>query len=98
MSWQDYLILSFLFLAESTLQRTSSTASVYLPCSINLFFRFIRKATISFLSFVFIYIYMVFFCFHTIHLAVFIRFDDILKRKFLSNMQKRLLPKTGQKP
>ena len=69
MSWQDYLILSFLFLAESTLQRTSSTASVYLPCSINLFFRFIRKATISFLSFVLKYIWY-FFCFHTIHLAV----------------------------
>lgn len=95
MSWQDYLILSFLFLAESTLQRTSSTASVYLPCSINLFFRFIRKATISFLLYLNIY---GIFCFHTIHLAVFIRFDDILKRKFLSNMQKRLLPKTGQKP
>ena len=57
MSWQDYLILSFLFLAESILQRTSSTASVYLPCSINLFFRFIMKATISFLSFVFKYIW-----------------------------------------
>ena len=31
-SWQDYLTLSFLLLAESTVQRTSSTASVYLPC------------------------------------------------------------------
>ena len=34
-----YLILSFLFLANITLQRTSSTPSVYLPCAIRLFFK-----------------------------------------------------------
>ena len=36
---QTNLILNLLFLAESTLQRISSTVSVYLPCAIRLFFK-----------------------------------------------------------
>ena len=39
-SCQIYLILSFLFFAESTLHITSSTASVYLPCAVRVFFLF----------------------------------------------------------
>ena len=38
MSWQDYLILSFLFLVEMHFAENIIDASVYLPCSINLFF------------------------------------------------------------
>ena len=39
---------------------------------------------------------MVFFCFHTIHLAVFIRFDDILKREFYQICKKGFCPKQGK--
>ncbi len=39
---------------------------------------------------------MVFLCFHTIHLAVFIRFDDILKRKFYQICKKGFCPKQGK--
>ena len=93
MSWQDYLILSFLFLAESTLQRTSSTASVYLPCSINLF-RFIRKATISFLSFVLKYIW--YFSVFILSTSLFYLIWWYIKEKILSNMQKGFCPKQGK--
>ena len=39
---------------------------------------------------------MVFFSFHTIHLAVFIWFDDILKRKFYQICKKGFCPKQGK--
>ena len=39
---------------------------------------------------------MVFFCFHTIHLAVFIWFDDILKREFYQICKKGFCPKQGK--
>ena len=95
MSWQDYLILRFLFLVESTLQRTSSTASVYLPCSINLFFfRFIRKATISFLSFVLKYIW--FFSVFILSTSLFYLIWWYIKEKILSNMQKGFCSKQGK--
>ena len=47
---QIYLILNFLFLAESTLQRISSAASVYLPCAIRLFFKRISDCSTSLYS------------------------------------------------
>ena len=51
------------FLGRKHFAENIIDASVYLPCSINLFFRFIRKATISFLSFVLKYILVFFLVF-----------------------------------
>lgn len=86
-----YSILIFFLFVFKTLNKTSSTASVYMPCSINLFFRFIRETTISFL-FLYLNIYGIFLlsyypprCFYLIWWYI--------KEKILSNMQKGFCPK-----
>ena len=49
-SCSDIFDFELLFLAESTLQRISSAASVYLPCAIRLFFKRISDCSTSLYS------------------------------------------------
>ena len=70
MSWQDYLILSLSFLGRKHFaENIIDGVGVSALFNQFVFLVFIRKATISFLSFVLKYIWY-FFCFHTIYLAV----------------------------